>query len=446
MAHADGVLPDEISRDPRSESWLVFVDFADGADVKGWLENTATPAVQRLTCDQGELGRLATCTTGFGGSLFDKVNLANLKPSAVTSSLPASIPTESHDLVFYVFALSDALVADFLRSIDTPGVVKGVTLERGYQRGNHREVFGQLDGLRNIPAVDRPGVAFVSDDDPEPDWARGGASMAYLKIQQHVDAWGNLSAEDQAAVIGRRPDGTRLDLPAGTDPTSEGQFTEPNTPSPCAHVRKAGPRGGPTQDGVRIFRRGTPFIEADNGVLAEGLQFVSYQASVDDFLTILQRWMLNAGFPTSDAGVDSLLDPAKGLTSILKGGLYFAVPHDPRFIGAGLFDSADHGTIAVRLVVTTDGASDPNASLEGAIITVANNGAVIATATTDAAGHATFHHLPEGVVLTVTETSPPARAQIPDGQGAQTVTLHHCGTIVVTFTNTRPTGGGGYSG
>ena len=353
---------------------------------------------------------------------------------------------EAHDALFYVFSLSDALVADFLRAINTTGVVQTITIERGYQRSNDREVFGQLDGLRNvIPKSQRPQVAFVQADNLEPAWAIGGSYLAWVKIQQHVDKWSTLSTDQQAAIIGRRLDGSRLDLAAGTDPATEGPFASASPPPAlCSHIRKAGPRG-PNQDPVRILRRGTPFIECSGGALIEGLQFVSYQASIDDFLTIFQRWMLNVDFPTAGAQLDSLFDPNNGLVTPLKGSLYFAVPHDDRFIGAGLFDPTGVSDLVIRLTMfDSNGQPDLSASLEGATFQIVDATGFSTTVTTDAAGRALAQGVPTGVALTVTETAAPANAQVSPGPSPQTITLDGCGPKELTFGNTHPSGTPGY--
>lgn len=453
VQQAPGVLPDSISRDPRAESWLIFIDLKAGQDVQSWLRDTATPAVRALVAPMPELDApAATCTVGFGATLFEKAQHPEQRPADLGAVLPAEIPVENHDLVFYVFSLSDAVVADFMRAVASGPSVAQAQVERGYQRANRREVFGQRDGLRNVvPKTDRAGVAFIGDNEPEvPAWAIGGSYMAYLKIKQDVTAWQKLSAEQKEQIIGRRDDGSRLDLPAGTSPDNETPLADGTTSPPVdSHVRKAGPRRNAGEDTVRILRRGTPFIECEAGALAEGLQFVSYQSSLDDFFTILQRWMLNTNFPTNNTGRDALFAADKPLATFLKGSLYFAAPDDQRFIGAGLFDPApsDTGVLQIRLsVLDQKGQPDPTASLEGATfqITDASN-AQLGTVSTNAAGHATIPGLPTAVTLTVTETKPPAGAALPT-PASQTVALDRCKPGLVRFTNPRTGAPGGYGG
>lgn len=438
---APGVLPDNVSRDPRAESWLVFIDFADGADVQSWLRDVATPAVQTLTAPTPELkAPVAVCTIGFGFSIFDKAKVPDLRPPGLNAVVP-EVPPDNHDLVFYIFSTSDAAVADFLRQVVSGPEVANVVIERGYQRANRREVFGQLDGLRNVvPRSDRSKVAFVGDDDPEvPTWAVGGSYMTYIKIKQDVAAWGKLTTEQREQIIGRHLDGSRLDLDIQTPVESEGQIAQGAASPPLSsHVRKAGPRGSANEDCVRILRRGTPFIECSGPALIEGLQFVSYQASMDDFLTIFQRWMLNPSFPSNGAGRDALFADQNPFASFMKGGVYFAAPADERYIGAGLFDPAiaDTGVLQIRLtVVGPDNKPDPTASLEGAVFNITDaQGTQRESVTTNAAGHATASHLPVDVDLTVSEVQAPRNANLPS-PATQTIKVERCRPGLVRFIN-----------
>ena len=99
-------------------------------------------------------------------------------------------------------------------------------------------------------------------------------------------------------VIGRTKDGTRLDLVGqGVDPKREPADPPPNL-LPTAHVRKAGPRG--PHDDTQIFRRGLPFFETTpDGQVRVGLQFCSFQASLDQFDVVFNDWIASRQFPPS---------------------------------------------------------------------------------------------------------------------------------------------------
>ena len=148
-----------------------------------------------------------------------------------------------------------------------------------------------------------------------------------MKIHQNLDAMAAMAEADQEALIGRRKsDGSRLDLPVGTPVADEGPFTD-NTCPVTAHIRKAGPRGA-LHDETTIFRRGVPFLTLNpDGSVDAGLQFVSFQRSLDDFAVIFARWMTNANFPAPGSGPDGLL--SSGVISIERAGFFFGTAKRP---------------------------------------------------------------------------------------------------------------------
>jgi hypothetical protein len=219
-------------------------------------------------------------------------------------------------------------------------------------------------------------------------------------------------------VIGRKRDGTRLDL-VGQNIAPRGEPAEPAPAMvPNAHVGKAGPRG--RHDDNRIFRRGLPFFEATGGQVSAGLMFTSFQASLDQFDVVWSDWMMNPEFSAqggnATAGVDALLDPGRGLTSIQKFGFFFVPPTEMgRFIGASLFDAPPKpkpkktGRVAIRKRVTS--AADANARFErgGFVFEIRDaDGRTVATLTTDSAGHAESGELPMDAAFTLHEASTPS--------------------------------------
>lgn len=106
-----------------------------------------------------------------------------------------------------------------------------MVVERGYQRGDRRELFGFPDGVRNVPSSQRHDVIFTEvDEQPdEPHWADGGTYLAYLKVHQELDAIAQIPPDELERIIGRRrTDGSRLDLPPGTNARrDEGEFSNP---------------------------------------------------------------------------------------------------------------------------------------------------------------------------------------------------------------------------
>jgi hypothetical protein len=224
--------------------------------------------------------------------------------------------------------------------------------------------------------------------------------MAYMKIRQFPDAFAGLPSEQQDAVIGRRRDGSRLDQAEQTHPDDEP--SEPAVGLPVnSHVRKTGPRG--PHDDTQIFRRGLPYLETtSDGELRVGLQFCSFQSSLEQFDVLFNDWAMNPRFPAvaegADAGADALLDPARGLTAIERFGFYFVPPYQEGGLAAALFSSgpARHkpktGRLGVHKRVTDP--TDPSRRFERrgfSFRVVDEQGQPIgADFTTDSTGRAVF--------------------------------------------------------
>jgi deferrochelatase/peroxidase EfeB len=216
---------------------------------------------------------------------------------------------------------------------------------------------------------------------------------------------------EQEAVIGRRkPDGSRLDLPAGTPIAQEEEFQGDACPV-SAHVRKAGPRGT-LHDESRIFRRGVPYLTLNSdGTEDAGLQFVSYQRSLEEFAVIFTRWITNPNFPQEGAGPDALL--ADGLITIEKAGFFFSPPSDRRYIGASMFDSPPVDPCAFGHIVVQKQLVDANnapvlselGNIEFQVLREGQN--VGAAFKTDSTGRAVSPPVPRDTALVVHEVAPP---------------------------------------
>ncbi len=435
MAHSKGVLPDPVIRDHRAEALLVFADLRadlDGAGVQAWLQRVSELITQLTRAVRGR--RLASVAVGLGPSFFlsngsprfelgAEVIPAGLRnPSQVTGVHDAD--AGAHDVLFYVMTLSEAVVANFFEGLSStcPDLAHAV-IERGFQRTDGRELFGFKDGIRNVhPRAERARAVFVDRDraPDEPSWCEDGTYMAYMKLRQDLDRWRTIAPEDQERIMGRRrDDGSRLDRPAGSDPRQEGPITG-DSPAPNSHVPKSGPRGD-LHDRTQIFRRGVPWItlrEADGG-LEGGLQFVSFQWSLDNFHVVLERWMQNPHFPQPNSGVDRLF--ADGLVSIQKAGFYFTPPNDSRYIAAGLFDppatpsrprSTGRVIIRKRAVNTSGGAVPAEVGNVGFQVFRASDQQPIGEIFfTDSAGHAMSGDLPVRTPLVVREVQVPPHLQ-----------------------------------
>lgn len=271
------------------------------------------------------------------------------------------------DVLFYVAAVHEARVNIFLSELAALPDVQRVALDRGFQRIDETEPFGYRDGVRNIHPDVRTKFVFIHRDGAEldePVWAEGGTYMAFMRILQRPEQFAALPDDaTRDRVIGRTKDGTRLDLVGqGVHPHDEPPEPLPAL-DPTSHVGRAGPRG--KHDDVQIFRRGLPFMEVSpEGALRVGLNFCSFQASLDQFDVVFNDWMMSRQFPPQaggeEPGVDALMDPSAQLTSIEKVGFFFVPPYEQDGLVAAVFnDHKERARKTGRLVVHKR-VTDPN--------------------------------------------------------------------------------------
>jgi deferrochelatase/peroxidase EfeB len=448
---AKGILPradDHVIRNPAAIGYIIGVTLRPDIsrdDVQRWL-GIAKALVDELVKPTEEGEDLADVAAGLTPSFFGSSEAPRFVPIQVPAGFSALPPVPGEplkaDLIFYVMSISEARVAAFLTALWATGPdVAAVGTERGYQRLDGTESFGYRDGLRNVRSDRRSVVAFVHRDElpEEPDGAEGGSYLVYMKIAQHSDAFNALTQADQDALMGRRRDGTRTDA-AGVDPRAETDMPASEPPAVVSHVRKVGPRG--PRDDTQIFRRGLPFVECRaDGQVAVGLQFVSFQGSLDQFDVIFNDWLMNplfpqVGFGVARTGVDALLDPGAGLTTIERSAIAFCPPDDERFIGATLFDDVPthhkpkQGRVAVRKRVIDP--SDPGRRFErggfGFQLLDESGQPVGDTFVTDSMGHAQSDDVPTGHIYTLHEL-PTDRAGITPAPD-QPVTLDHRRVVV----------------
>jgi Dyp-type peroxidase family len=344
-----------------------------------------------------------------------------------------------------------ALVAELLRFLTGQPAVKQIRIEHGYQRRDRREQFGFFDGLRNIPAHQRPDVVTTTIEvEPDgPAWAIGGTYLTYIKIQQNLDAPASTGGPTfMEAVIGRRQDdGGRVDQPEHMKPVDEPDFGSATAPLQTSHVRKAGPRGDEQRDigDAFLFRRGVPFTDIVNNQLSAGLHFASFSRSLDIVDVVWNHWIMNQDFPTPNTGIDQLFTGA--LTSFLDSGFFFVPPDDGRFIGAGIFLGpellpATEAKVVVRKVILGPDGGPVLRSRKGFGFTVfdpSTNSPVSAEFKTNSVGHGVSPDLPIGKPLILRETTNPLGAQGVQGPDVPFGPLDSAKPpAAVTFTNRFP--------
>jgi deferrochelatase/peroxidase EfeB len=460
---ARGVVPhqpqDPVLKAPYAHGGILFATLRPGLDIPS-LEAWLTKIEAQIQTLRGSLNkegnRVATVAVGFAPSFFIVPDTGTprfpevLPPAGFTvlPSMPLGSPV-SADVAFYLVATAEAELARFITGVaSTAPDVLTLEFEQGYKSFPDREAFGYADGLRNAQQS-RNDVVFVDADRQaeEPQWATGGTYMSFMRIAQNVDAFSQLLANEQDSVIGRDRVGRRLDQPEGSSLADEGDFTG-DIPPVNSHVRKVGPRGSHGRDGTQIFRRGLPFYEVKDGRVVQGLQFVSFQASLDQFDAVYGRWMLNQDFPHQGAGQDALL--GRSLINVERWGFYFVPPDSDLPIGNVMLKSASKprkaktGRVAVRKILLDSSRTPSRGDLGGFTfqITTTAGALVGATFTTNSHGHALSEEIDAGDYL-LTELPPqPPRPTMEPAQ-AQAFTLKSA-RHVLFVENQLPAGAGPY--
>jgi hypothetical protein len=95
-----------------------------------------------------------------------------------------------------------------------------------------------------------------------------------------------------------------------------------------------------------------------------GLQFCSFQASLDQFDVVFNDWIASRQFPPqpngTEAGTDALLDPARQLTVIEKVGFFFVPPYHPEGLAAAVFAGRQERVPTMGRLVVHKRVVDPN--------------------------------------------------------------------------------------
>lgn len=427
MTQAKGILPikeDAAMRSPNAEGYFIYGSLDPSLTRDALIEflTNAKAALDELVRKDSSGTDIADVVVAFSPRLLGTPSTPRFSsqvPNGFAEPVAMPGPIIECDLLFYIASMEEERVANFVRALwNLRPPITEIAMDRGYQRKDGTEVFGYADGLRNVEKSRRSSIIFVHED-RHPEEASGvvdGSYMAFIRIEQHPQPFQALEPAVRDGAMGRTQDGTRLDLPSGSDPRKEPAMPAGEPPSVTSHVRKVGPRG--PHDDVEIFRRGLPFMELEGGQMRIGLNFVSFQASPDQFDVVLNDWMMNPNFPTPGAGVDRLFDPALGITTILKSGFFYVPPHDDRFLGASLFDApkgkgkVKTGQVSVRKRVVDASGVMVRVERGGFQFQLLDSsGSVVSEFATDSKGHAQSDELPVGT-YTLHEVPPDPARQI----------------------------------
>lgn len=291
-----------------------------------------------------------TMTLSVGHSLFDdRFGLSRLKPTQLQAM--TRFPNDSldaaqchGDLLLQICANSQDTVIHALRDIikHTPDLLAVRWRREGFipdhaARSDGKEtpinLLGFKDGTANPDAHNTAlmnRIVWVTNDQAEPAWTRGGSYQAVRIIRFHVEMWDRTPLREQQTIFGRdKLSGAPLgklhehdDPDYASDPSGKRIALD-------AHIRLANPRTPETADSL-MLRRGYSYSAGITGAgqLDMGLLFVCYQHDLTKgFITVQKR--LNG------EALEEYIRP-------IGGGYFFALPgvqDETHYLGQSLLQS-----------------------------------------------------------------------------------------------------------
>ena len=291
-----------------------------------------------------------TMTLSVGASLFDeRFGLSRQKPAQLQTM--TRFPNDSldaeqchGDLLLQICANTQDTVIHALRDIikHTPDLLAVRWRRDGFiadhaARSNGKEtpinLLGFKDGTAN-PDTHNPALMnqllWVTDEQQEPAWTRGGSYQAVRIIRFHVEMWDRTPLGEQQTIFGREKlSGAPLGMKNEHDVPDYSKDPDGDLIALDAHIRLANPRT-PQTDSSLMLRRGYSYSSGitGSGQLDMGLLFVCYQHDLaKGFITVQQR--LNG------EALEEYIRP-------IGGGYFFALPgvvDEKHYLGQSLLQA-----------------------------------------------------------------------------------------------------------
>ena len=315
----------------------------------------AVPNPQLPPMDSGILGaEIApdnlTLTLSVGSALFDeRFGLNAHKPKqlqAMTRFPNDSLDAQQchGDLLMQICANTQDTVIHALRDIikHTPDLLAVRWRRDGFiadhaARSHGKEtpinLLGFKDGTANPDTRDKAlmdQLLWVTAEQQEPAWTRGGSYQAVRIIRFRVEMWDRTPLGEQQTIFGREKlSGAPLGMQNEHDVPDYSQDPDGEVIALDAHIRLANPRTPETSSSL-MLRRGYSYSSGitGSGQLDMGLLFVCYQHDLEKgFITVQKR--LNG------EALEEYIRP-------IGGGYFFALPGVPdenHYLGQPLLQS-----------------------------------------------------------------------------------------------------------
>ncbi|AZC32009.1 putative dye-decolorizing peroxidase (DyP), encapsulated subgroup [Pseudomonas chlororaphis subsp. piscium] len=270
--------------------------------MRGWCEDVA--GLTRSVGKRVPAGNLS-CVCGFASAAWDRL-FGGPRPAslhgfrefgpqerravATSGDILLHIRADQMDLCFELATQLISALGDAISVVDEV---------QGFRYFDMRSIIGFVDGTEN--PVGRKAIEFTLIGDEDPAFS-GGSYVLVQKYLHNMNAWNELSVEEQERVIGRKKL-SDIELDDAVKPTS--------SHSALTTITKDG-------EEVKILRDNMPFGRPGAGEF--GTYFIGYARSPEPIEQMLENMFV--GRPAGN--YDRLLDFSTAVT----GGLFFVPSAD----------------------------------------------------------------------------------------------------------------------
>ncbi|WBV59136.1 Dyp-type peroxidase [Chryseobacterium camelliae] len=242
----------------------------------------------------------ASCVMGIGYNAWNILELPVPLPKELTNF--EEIKGEKHtavstpgDLHFHLRADDKSIIFDMAIEISkllTP-VAESILEIHGFKYWDDRSILGFVDGTENPHNEDRDLFAKVGDEDLQ---YKGGSYLFTQKYLHNMNAWRNLSTEEQEKVIGRSKEND-IEMSDDVKPSN-------------SHIALANIESGDGEE-LKIVRDNMPFGNPSMGEF--GTYFISY---ANTFSTT-KKMLTNMFIGDPPGNYDRILDFSTAVTGTL---------------------------------------------------------------------------------------------------------------------------------
>jgi len=291
---------------PNSNTIFTVWKFKEGAEIKSAFEKVCALVLNlnhsfTIRVPDGRV----SCVLGVGHDAWIKLGLPNPLPRELKNFEPIVGPKHTAvatpgDLHFHLRASNMSACVDMLAAIVDVLYLAADCIEEvhGFRYWDGRSILGFVDGTENPVGTERTHFGVVGKEDPI---YEGGSYLFVQKYVHNMQAWENLTVEEQEKVFGRYKMND-IEMPDDVKPT--------NSHSALASIED---KNG---NDLKIVRDNMPFRNPSKNEF--GTYFIAYANTFSTTEKMLQRMFLGSPYGNYDRVLD--------FSTAHTGNLFFAPP------------------------------------------------------------------------------------------------------------------------